>query len=333
MGSIDKSLTDIGFSSPLVIQDSASIADVLPSKRFCGIYVLHFVNNEYYVGKAVDIARRYQQHHKTWGDIEKISVKKVDKLDLDGEEYRIINLLESYGYCLRNKELVSVLRGTSDFDTLMPPEEQEMWLKDLSYTFSTKDRVQDDKLRKQYREDYRRFEEMPVAAAVTQVLREYVKLGIPAAPSTQKDFWSCSCLPKGTLPPLVRVNIFKQEVFAVGSQANEFHVRIFLARSPLMADHTGSFLGRPFTIVYSRFGFWKIRAKYFLNLGRTVGTLPSGGQDQIGLVVYGLDNALGFINEPIILSAIRLFNLNLMRKGHNLNFRSHCFDLADRLFE
>jgi hypothetical protein len=55
-----------------------------------------------------------------------------------------------------------------------------------------------------------------------------------------------------------------------------------------------------------------------------------GGPDQIGFVVP-VQDAKKFINDPAVLSAIRLFNWRLMKKGPCNFGRYHCLDLADQL--
>ena len=42
---------------------------------------------------------------------------------------------------------------------------------------------------------------------------------------------------------------------------------------------------------------------------------------------------MNVLHDTHVLSAIRTFNLRLMRKGTNALFRFHCFDLADRLLQ
>jgi hypothetical protein len=59
----------------------------------------------------------------------------------------------------------------------------------------------------------------------------------------------------------------------------------------------------------------------------------TGGQDQVCLTIYTSGAALELLEDPTILSAIRLFNVCMMKKGANANGRSHCMDLADLMIE
>jgi hypothetical protein len=52
----------MGFSPWKYVQGRTSIADSFKPRRRCGIYVLRFSNEEFYVGQAVDVTIRYAQH-------------------------------------------------------------------------------------------------------------------------------------------------------------------------------------------------------------------------------------------------------------------------------
>ena len=56
-----------------------------------------------------------------------------------------------------------------------------------------------------------------------------------------------------------------------------------------------------------------------------------GGQDQINIVAQGVGPALTLVRDHNILSAVRLFNLRLMKKGPCAYGRYHCLDLVDDL--
>jgi hypothetical protein len=332
MRPLDDTLASLGFPKSQPASSANFLTQLRLLRKRCGIYVLHFSSGEYYVGKSIDVAERYAQHSKRWIDISRLSFKEVEQYRLDDEERWIIGALEERGYFLRNKEFISVLRGESSFDTIMLPEEQRQWVNDLQYHCPTEKRTDDPDLKRRYRADFQRFERLPFAALVTQILRDYVRLGIPTPDRTEKSFWSCSCMPSGARHAFVRVNIYKQEVFTAEAYGDTFLVRIFLARSPLSKLHRI----RPFLRTSS--GVYRARSRFIRLFSKypTLVTLndfyKSGGQDQLNLAVQGLNDALSLLNEPAILSAIRIFNLNLMRKGANLHFESHCFDLADRIF-
>jgi hypothetical protein len=77
---------------------------------------LSFANGEIYAGQALDVTRRYVQHRKVHGDIEKISFRRVAKDKLNNEERALIRTLEQNGHRLRNITFTSIPKGESDFD-------------------------------------------------------------------------------------------------------------------------------------------------------------------------------------------------------------------------
>ncbi len=190
-----KVLKKLGFSEPRYVRGRASVADIFRQGKRCGIYVLHCSNAEHYAGQATDVTRRYAQHQKTHTDIERISFKRVRKDRLDIEERRVVWALEAAGIYLRNIALTSIPHGASDFDLIMSPKEQEQWLCNLHYMPLDGDRVEDPDLRRKYSRKYQCFKQMPYAAEVTEILRQYVRTGIPAVRRGEISFWSCSCLP------------------------------------------------------------------------------------------------------------------------------------------
>ena len=221
----------LGFSPWQHVRTRASIADLFKPQRRCGIYVLRFSNGEFYAGQAVDVTRRYVQHRKTHGDIEEIAFKPLPRGRLSEEERALIERLEQEGWQLRNIALASIPKGESDFDLVMPPEEQERWLNALNYVDGEGERLVDTDLRRKYRGRFQRFVEMPYAKEALDILRTYARVAVPAIRRGEVSFWSCSCLP--TADVYSRVNINWQEVFTVSTGFYGLWFSFYLARSPL----------------------------------------------------------------------------------------------------
>jgi hypothetical protein len=304
----------MGFSPWRQVHGRASIADFFKPRRRCGIYVLRFSNEEFYVGQAGDVTRRYAQHRKTHTDIEQMAFKQVPRSKLDEEERSLIWRLEQQGWPLRNVTFASMPKGESDFDLVMPPEEQERWLDDLGYVDDGGERLIDPELRRRYRERFQRFLDMPRAEEALDVLRTYIKVGVPAIRRGEVSFWACSCLPTNDV--YSRVNIYWQEVFTVSTSLNDLWFSLHLARSPLeqgFGNRESPLLKRHPTLRY-------IDHRY----------VP-GGQDQTKVEVRGVRAAKELLAEEDVQQGIRLFNLRLMQKGPCTYGRYHCMDLADRL--
>jgi len=309
-------LEEMGFSRWRFVQGHASIADVFKPSRRCGIYVLGFSNGEFYAGRSEDVTRRYVQHRKTHTDIEQIAFKQMPKSKLVVEEREVIERLEREGCPLRNIIIVSLPKGESDFDLVMPPEEQKRWLNDLGYTDDGSERRVDPELRRRYQERFQRFLDMPRAEEALDVLRTYVKVGVPAIRRGDVSFWACSCLP--TKDVYSRVNINWQEVFTLFTPDNDLWFSLHLARSPLvevLGDRESLLLKRHPTLMYEDHRY-----------------VP-GGPDQVNYYLRGARAAKEFLADEDVVRAIRLFNLRLMQKGPCNFGRYHCMALADRLVD
>ncbi len=353
-------LAELGFSEPIHVEGRASIADLFKPDKRCGIYVLHFADGAFYVGQAGDVTRRFVQHRKTHTDIEKIAFRQVPRADLNDAERDAIWRLERSGWPLRNIALTSIPTGESDFDLIMPQEEQERWLNDEDYVDLQRERVVDPTLRMKYSRRYqRRFKQMPHSDPVIAVLRQYVRVGIPAIHRGEISFWACSCLPAHDI--YARININWQEVLTAGQVDGQLHFAFHLALSPLpfgkaLAElfeiHPGFYLtaddmeldGEPMTDEeIAALSSEDTESENDRAFNSTVPPLfqrfPSlliedhsyapGGQDQVCLHVVTADETLKLLQLPEIQQAIRVFNLRLMRRGPSNGGQNHCLDLAD----
>jgi uncharacterized protein Usg len=306
-------LQELGFPLPVYVRGRTSVADLFKPDDRCGIYVLHFTTGELYAGKAVDVTRRYIGHRQNHPDIEKVSFRCVPEPDLDVEEQRIIESLEHNGIELRNIIYTSIPRGESDFDLVMAPEVQDRWLQDLTFVDHGGTRLVEPNLRRKYARKYQEFSEFPYAGDVVGVLRTYVQLAIPAYRRGEVSFWAVSCLASGSI---ARVNVFWQEVFSI-HEREDLLCSLYLAKSP--------FLEAPQEQVDALF-------ELFPSAGETEHRYRPGGSDQVNLIVAAAE-AEAFIQQPLILDAMRLFNFRLMKKGPCNFGRYHCMDLADYLVE
>ena len=310
-----------GFSQPHHVQGRDSIADLFPSGKRCGLYILQFSDGEIYAGQALDVTRRYVQHRKVHCDIEKIRFKRVAKKNLNEEERALIWMLEHEGYRLRNITFTSISIGESDFDLIMSAEDQEQWLKDTSYVDFNGSRVIDPELRRKYSRKFQRFAAMPRSDEIMNILRRYVHAAIPVPLRSELSFWGCSCLPGYSQLKVTiysRINIYWQEVFTALDYEGELEFSFHLALSPLEEA-----FGESLSLLQEKFPLLETTENFY----------EPGGQDQINLIVQGADSAKTFMQQREIISAIRLFNLRLMKKGACIYSRYHCMDLADRLID
>lgn len=309
----------LGFPKPRIVEGRTSIADMFRPSNRCGIYILYFSNGEYYVGQTKDVTRRFVQHLRIHPDIEKLAFKRVARKNLDAEESAIARILEGQDHTLRNILLTSLPKGESDFDLVMPLEDQDRWLVDHSYVGPQGTRVIEPELRRKYQGKWAQFTKLPYADKVIAGLSHYVGVGIPAALQSEVAFWSCSCLPSypdKRVTIYSRINLFWQEVFTAYLEGKQLWFSLHLARSVLEQE-----FGPTLFELVSEHPF--VEASYH--------AYARGGPDQMNLHVKGLSALQRLLEDRSVVRAIRLFNLRLMKKGPCAYSRYHCMDLADRL--
>ncbi|MCC7448214.1 MAG: GIY-YIG nuclease family protein [Anaerolineae bacterium] len=296
--------------------------------RYDHYLIRHYLGDEYYVGQSVNVVRRYAEHRRNYSDIESISFKRLDKLDLDYEERRITQVV-GMDFPLRGIALVPFIYNETDFDLIMSPDEQDKWLNDLAYIDLAGSRPINPDLRRRQHEKYRTFRQKPYAQTVIKVLREYVRTCIPAIKRGEIDFWMCACLP-GEKNLYVRINAGWQTVFDV-------YVNPYSGKPNFQWYITKSLVEEASQVSLADLGDGGILTVGLADESLEVEVYPcplvKGGQDQINLVVEGSANAIKLINEEWLRLLVRFFNLNLMKKGPCPWGKSHCLDLADHFME
>ena len=310
-----------GFLQSHQVQGRDSIADLFPSGKRCGLYILHFSNGEIYAGQTLDITRRYVQHRKIHCDIEKISFRRVAKKDLDEEERALIWMLERGDNRLRNIIFTSIPKGESDLDLIISAENQEKWLDGKGYVDVSGSRVVNPELRRKYSRNFQRFVALPYSNEIAAVLREYICAGIPSPLRSELSFWARSCLPGHSNPSVTiysRININWQEVLTAYSYKGNIIFSFHLALSPLEEA-----FGESLSLLLEKFPSLNVTEHFY----------EPGGQNQINLEIEGTESAKVLIQQKEIILATRLFNLRLMKKGPCAYSRYHCMDLADRLIQ
>jgi hypothetical protein len=168
-----------------------------------------------------------------------------------------------------------------------------------------------------------RFEKLlqrPQAGDVLDILRIYAATAIPMPRTTERFYWSVSCLPSSD-KALIRINASWMELFALLPDGDDVLARVILHLSDFTTDGSPepgrldrAFLetcvGRPEDV--SHF-LWKA--------------------DTFGVKVRGAASIRKFLAEPRALRAIRRFNLTHMNRGRNTYQASHCYSLADSMLD
>lgn len=166
-----------------------------------------------------------------------------------------------------------------------------------------------------------RFEKLlrrPQADDVLDILRIYGATCLPIPRTTERFYWSVSCLPSSD-KALVRVNASWMELFALLPDDNDLRARIILHLSDFTTDGSATPEHLDPALIercvergedVSHF-FWKA--------------------DTFGVKVRGANSIRRFLTTPQALRAIRRFNLTHMNRGRNAYQASHCYSLADAM--
>ena len=286
-----------------------TIADLFSSSmRRTGIYLLHFPDDDYYVGQAVDVVKRFAQHIRAKGPISGFSFFPARRNALDRLEKNYIAALE-HKCSLKNISLVTMPDVETDFDAVMDRQAQLDWLDDaeavpqhLSYC---RNRPSFDRLRRKYAD---RFAELAAAPYFEDhflpVMRKYVQKCIPEPFLSEMSFWNCSCLPPYDRNTRIysRINLRSCEVFtfAYSCREREICCSFHISRSPF-PDLTAS--------AFRKF------MKLFPSLERSDHFYPSAGSDQWNLCFGRFEDVMKALDHPLFLKAVKTFNLGQMRKG------------------
>ncbi len=216
----------LGFPTLNNVCGRISIAELFgKSKKRCGVYLLHFDSNVYYIGQALDVVRRFSQHRKLHSDIIGFSFLPTVNQNLDEQERWLIQNAETNGLPLTNRIYVSAILGETDLDLVLPEEEQGNWLTGQK-EFNLNDLASRVILPKEqylrYSQAFSRFLGRTDQRQVIEVIRKYVFHCVPACQRTEYSFWSLTCLPatnKNTWPRLAALNINFMETFVIGHNA------------------------------------------------------------------------------------------------------------------
>lgn len=299
-----------GFQQSWDVEGVASLASVIAQGERCGIYMLAFTTGEWYVGQAVDVARRFLDHRDTHSDIARVFFKPVEPEYLDQEERRLIGLVETdWGWPVRNIRGASLPKGIADLHDLVAEQDLKKWVLDASHDIDLGTaRAFEDQARK-LATHQSALDEHPRGEDVRRLTAQYLAKAVPAPRATELEFWSLSCMPDDGYP-LVRVNLHWQEVFALFDGPTGVSAAFQVARTPLVES------------LFARLAF---RLRH-LAVRVTPHAYEPGGADQVRVQADGADSIERLMGDARFLRAVRTLNSRLMQKGrvNPGNAASHC---------
>jgi hypothetical protein len=237
--------------------------------------------------------------------------------------------LEHAGIALRNIIHVDGRLDAPDFDQLITYQEQEDWLSAPARGLTaprTVDRPDDParrhdpKLRHRQQRRYKNLVDDPRFAALREPLRRYVAETIPFPARTELTYWSLSAVPStnaGTYPRLLTLSVQTLETLFVTSPKDapqEVDIRINVDLPTLLAT-------------------WGTLDALISHMPEVEAYEPGyRTRRNVAALTISTKDALRLLALRGVLPAARRLNLDLMRKGPTMHWRTHNPLLADLAF-
>jgi hypothetical protein len=201
----------------------------------------------------------------------------------------------------------------------LSPEQQHVWLEGGAHLPDTAERSESLEQRFKYVARFEKLLRRPQAQDVLEILRLYGETCIPIPRTTERHYWSVSCLPSTSDKPLVRVNASWMELFTLLPAGDGLRARFILHLSDFTADGSPEpdHLDAP---LLEQCVTQPEDVSHFLWKANT-----------FGVKVRGSASIRCFLANPRALRAIRRFNLTHMNRGRNAYQASHCYSVADAM--
>jgi hypothetical protein len=314
---------ELGFPAVVSVATLLSIAHLFgSSKTRCGIYLLAFSDQTFYIGQAVDVVRRFAQHRKKYSDINGFSFVPTLRANLNEIERHLIHRAELAGLLLLNAIHVSNIVGDTDFDLVVSPSEQALWIdspvqtnENDASTHLTLPVSQIERFARQFSnyEQHRHF------GRSMGILRIYLFHCVPFPKRTEYSFWTVSCLPstnRDTWPRLLCVSAGVMELLVLGYRidaAEEMWGFVTVASDVLSETFAteAEILAHFPTIEIDRRGY------------------RDAGQHQITLFANNLRLLEAILSCTTVQRAAACLTLRVMRKRATIYSKFHCKQLAE----
>ncbi len=314
---------DLNFPDFDQVASLLSVSHLFPkSKKRCGIYILSFPNNLFYIGQAVDAVRRFSQHRNKYDDIPGFSFLPIPKGSLDDTERELIFKAESLGYYLKNAVFVSSIVGETDFDLVVSRNEQEDFVNNNFDKINTSPIapiiILPESQISRFSKNLDKFISHQLSKQGANLLSTYIRKCIPFPRRTEYSFWSASCLPStniNTWPRLFAVNAASMELFVFGWEAKtKLAYGFFTVAEDILEEYW------PDPEVFKKhFPFVE-----FISRG-----YRDAGQYQITLHVSGGGPIEELLNDECVCKAASVLALRVMRKRANFYSQYHCSQLVN----
>lgn len=200
----------------------------------------------------------------------------------------------------------------------LDPAQQRDWLEGAGDPVDIDERRESFEQRFKYAARFQKLLGRPQAAELLEILAIYGRTCIPVPRSTERYYWSVSCLPSTSDKPLVRVNASWMELFTLYADGQDLRARFILHLSDFTTD--GS-------VDPARVD--RAALAQYVPSRAAIGCFFPRGADIFGIRIAGAPAIRRFLGVSHALRAIRRFNLTHMNRGRNAYQASHSYSVAD----
>ena len=210
------------------------------------------------------------------------------------------------------------LKGLRQF---LDEEEQQAWLEGEAVLQDADERPESLEQRFRYVDRFEKLMRRPQAEETLAILRLYAEQCMPIPRTTERYYWSVSCLPSTNDKPLARISASWMELFTLLPDGDDLRARFILHPSDFTRD------GSP--------DLENLDQAFLEDCVEQPGDVShfAWNVDTFGVKVRGAASIRKFIADARALRAIRRFNLTHMNRGRNAYQASHCFSLADAMLD
>jgi len=214
-----------------------------------------------------------------------------------------------------SQKLRGGVKGLRQFVDL---DRQRAWLEGSVELTEAGERNESIEHRLKYAHRFQKLLRRPQGPELFDILALYGRRCLPIPRTTERYYWSVSCLPSTSDKPLVRVNASWMELFTLYGVGDGLRARFILHLSDFRRDRSidPAEVDRP---ALDRC----VRRSEDLTY-----SCPQGS-DIFVVKVQGADSIREFLTAPNALRAIRHFNLTHMNRGRNAYQTSHSYSVAD----
>ncbi len=215
---------------------------------------------------------------------------------------------------------VTARQSTTGLRRFLDLEQQRNWLEGKAVLRDAGERPESAELRLKYVAKYQKLLRRPQAEEVLEILKIYGRDCLPMPATTERHYWSISCLPSTPGKALIRINASWMELFSLYADDNGVRALFLVHLSDFTKDHSPE----PGQVN-------EARLERSVTTPEDVSWFIPRGEDILGIKVRGIASIRKFIATRHSLRAIRAFNLTHMNRGRNAYQASHCYSLADHM--